>query len=150
MSGTHTPKVIWPSDFEQRWVRLRQLQARASERADRALQRAHGVSLSEYLALGALAYSDDHGHLRQQVLADTIGLNQSSVTRLVSRLERRGLSERYLCEEDRRGVYTQITDEGRGLVTTARTTYLQAIEDVLEELGQGQDLADLVHQLQKS
>ncbi|MCF6469294.1 MarR family transcriptional regulator [Nonomuraea sp. MG754425] len=119
--------------MEQHWQAQRILQARADDAVGRALQAKHGLSLSEYNALAALAYSDDGGHLRQQFLADAIPLNQSSVSRLVLRLEKLGLTERYVCPNDRRGVYTQITDAGREAVETARATYVQVLREILEE-----------------
>ncbi|KAB2378979.1 MarR family transcriptional regulator [Actinomadura montaniterrae] len=119
--------------MEQRWQALRQLQGRVDEAAERVLQSAHGISVSEYMALAALAYCDDDGHLRQQELADAIPLNHSSVSRLVARLEQSGLTERYLCQTDRRGVYTQVTQQGRALVESARQTYLKTLQDVLDE-----------------
>ncbi|WP_200797704.1 MarR family winged helix-turn-helix transcriptional regulator [Streptoalloteichus hindustanus] len=135
------PVIHLPTPLERRWQALRRLQARIDDAAERALQAQHGLSLSEYLALAALAFSDDHGHLRQQVLAEAIPLNHSSVSRLVGRLERAGLSERYLCEYDRRGVYTQITAQGRELVEVARETYLHALHAVLREAREDAELA---------
>ncbi|MBB4933081.1 DNA-binding MarR family transcriptional regulator [Lipingzhangella halophila] len=135
------PRVALPTPLEQRWQALRRLQGRVDEAAERAMQSRHAVSVAEYLALAALAYSDDGGHLRQQVLADAIPLNHSSVSRLVARLERAGLSERYLCESDRRGVYTQITAKGRHLVDAARQTYLDALREVLDDARDDDDLA---------
>jgi DNA-binding MarR family transcriptional regulator len=129
-----TPRIELPTKLEHRWAQLRRLEAQVSERLEHALQREHDLTLSEYCALAALAYSDDGGHLRQQVLADAIPLNQSSVSRLVGRLERDGLTERYLCEADRRGVYTQITQAGRRKVEQARPTYLQVLEEALTDL----------------
>lgn len=85
------------------------------------------------MALAALAYSDDDGHLRQQELADAIPLNHSSVSRLVARLENSGLTERYLCQTDRRGVYTQITQRGRTLVENARQTYLKTLQNIFDD-----------------
>jgi DNA-binding MarR family transcriptional regulator len=147
MTPAAIPKLVLPTALEQRWQGLRVLESKASEAADQALRAAHGVSLSEYLALAALAYTDDGGHLRQQVLADMIPLNQSSVSRLVARLERSGLSERFLCDSDRRGVYTQITERGRALVRTARTTYLDAINNVLDEAAGDTELAPVLRHL---
>ena len=40
-------------------------------------------------------------------------LSKSGVTRLVDRLEQRGLVERAPCPEDRRVVYTTLTERGR-------------------------------------
>jgi DNA-binding MarR family transcriptional regulator len=131
LSTAPTPRITLPSELEQRWQALRTLEARVREAAEQALHSAYGVSYSEYTALAALNYSDDGGHLRQQVLADALPLNQSSVSRLVGRLEKLGLTERYLCATDRRGVYTQITDAGRELVARAHETYVQALDEAL-------------------
>lgn len=135
------PTVQLPTVLERRWQALRRLQARIEDAVDRALQAQHQISLSEYVALAALAFSDDNGHLRQQVLAEAIPLNHSSVSRLVGRLERAGLSERYLCESDRRGVYTQITTPGRRLVEAARETHLEALRTALRDARSDPDLA---------
>ncbi|TLW95376.1 MarR family transcriptional regulator [Saccharomonospora piscinae] len=133
--------------MERRWQALRRLQARVDDAVERSLQGEHGLSVSEYLALAALAFSDDGGHLRQQVLADAIPLNHSSVSRLVGRLERAGLTERYHCDTDRRGVYTQLTEHGRRLLERARGTYLQALDTELRHARQDPQLADLVAQI---
>ncbi|AQZ70519.1 hypothetical protein BKM31_20045 [[Actinomadura] parvosata subsp. kistnae] len=138
-----------PSGLERRWQALRHLEAAVQEALDRALQNEHGLSVSEYTALAALAYSDDDGHLRQQVLAEAIPLRQSSVSRLVARLERMGLTERFHCPTDRRGVYTQITDRGRDVVTAARATYVGVLQQALAELSGDRRLAALVEQLHR-
>lgn len=132
--GPRRPRVELPTALERRWQELRLLESRLEEATQRALRARHGISATEYAALAALAYSDDGGHLRQQVLADEIPLSESSVTRLVARLEKTGLTERYLCETDRRGVYTQITARGRLLVGEARVTLLAALADALDAM----------------
>ncbi|WP_374066513.1 MarR family transcriptional regulator [Actinokineospora auranticolor] len=48
-----------------------------------------------------------------QDLAEAIGLNQSSVSRLVTRLEQAGLTDRVLCADDRRGIHPMITEHWR-------------------------------------
>lgn len=48
-----------------------------------------------------------------QELASQLGLNQSSVSRMVERLERGELTMRDLCPDDKRGVYTVLTAKGR-------------------------------------
>ncbi|MBW4717271.1 MarR family winged helix-turn-helix transcriptional regulator [Saccharothrix obliqua] len=126
------PRIELPTETERQWHRLRLAVSRVNDRLERALG-THQLSLSEYTALSALAFSDDGGHLRQQVLADAVPLNQSSLSRLVTRLEREGLTERYHCLNDRRGVYTQITEKGRRKVDEAREVYLDALRDALAE-----------------
>ncbi|WP_245533569.1 MarR family winged helix-turn-helix transcriptional regulator [Actinoalloteichus spitiensis] len=138
------PSIALPTPVERRWQALRRLQALVDDAVERALHQEHGLSVSEYLALASLAYSDDGGHLRQQVLADAIPLKHSSVSRLVGRLEREGLTERYLCETDRRGVYTQITEHGRDLLARARETYLRTLETELAAARHDPELVDFV------
>ncbi|MFC4334952.1 MarR family winged helix-turn-helix transcriptional regulator [Salininema proteolyticum] len=128
------PQIEFPTPLEQHWQGLRVLQWRIDETANRALQAEHGISLSEYNALAALVYSDDDGHLRQQFLADSVPLNQSSLSRLVGRLENLGLTERYMCPNDRRGVYTQVTKAGIAMVEAARSTYVGAVREMLGEM----------------
>jgi len=141
LDGQVSPVIELPTALEQRWQTMRILMARIEDALAKALQASHGLSVSEFAALSALAYSDDDGHLRQQFLADSIPLNQSSLSRLVGRLEKLGLTERYLCPHDRRGVYTQITDKGRACVEEARVVYVQALEAVLAEVARNEDLA---------
>lgn len=139
-----SPRIALPTALEQRWQALRILEGRVQDAVEKALQAAHKMSYSDYTALAALAYSDDGGHLRQQFLADAIPLNQSSVSRLVGRLEKLGLTERYLCDTDRRGVYTQITESGRELVARAHETYLRALYAALDEAAKDVELSFVV------
>ena len=144
---SHTPRIEMPTTLEHRWQQLRRLESQVTEKLERALHREHDLTLSEYSALAALVYSDDGGHLRQQVLAEAIPLNQSSVSRLVGRLERDELTERYLCQADRRGVYTQITEAGRTKLAAARPTYLRVLEDALGQVGSADYLGKVLTDL---
>ncbi|PRX97996.1 MarR family winged helix-turn-helix transcriptional regulator [Allonocardiopsis opalescens] len=146
-AGARGPRIELPSPLEERWQALRRLEAATHDALDRALQAEHGISASEYAALAALAYSDDGGHLRQQALADAIPLKQSSVSRLVARLERAGLTERFLCPTDRRGVYTQITARGRELVAQARPTHRAVLERALAAAATDPTLKPLAEQV---
>lgn len=55
-------------------------------------------------------------------VADAVVLSQSATTRLVTRLEDRGLLTRHLCDTDRRGIYTDVTESGLALLAEARPT----------------------------
>ncbi|MEU7899410.1 MarR family transcriptional regulator [Nonomuraea sp. NPDC049152] len=112
------------------WVGVVRLHARVEHELATALQR-HGLGLSEYRALCHLSTATD-GELRMQELADLLGLNQSSVTRLVGRLEAAGLTRRDLCANDRRGVYTVITEAGRERKKGAGDTYEETLTAALD------------------
>ncbi|MEV5575597.1 MarR family transcriptional regulator [Spirillospora sp. NPDC052269] len=114
------------------WNRVIALHARVEQRLGTVLQRQHGLGLSEYRALALLAEAPD-GELRMQDLATGLGLNQSSVTRLVGRLNDAGFGYRDLCPDDRRGVYTVITDAGRERYLQARPAYEEVLTTTLDE-----------------
>jgi DNA-binding MarR family transcriptional regulator len=119
---------------DQLWDRFVMLHARVEQELTKALHRRHGLGLSEYRALSHLSASRADGcSVRMQELADSLGLNQSSVSRLVARLEDAGLSERDICEQDRRGIYTMITERGRARFAEAEPTYLETLGSALDK-----------------
>ena len=128
------------------WDQLVALHGVVNQRLAKEMQRRHGIGLSEYQALCRLARADD-GELRMQELAELIGLNQSSVSRLVARLEASGLTRRDLCPKDRRGVYTVITDEGRAMQRKAEPTYRDALAKALDEAAVDARSSELVAKL---
>jgi DNA-binding MarR family transcriptional regulator len=123
------------SDLAATWQRVLLLHARVEHRLAAALQRRHGIGLSEFRALGHLAASSTD-ELRMQELADKVGLNQSSVTRLVARLNAADFAYRDLCPDDKRGVYTVITETGRARYIEASRTYEETLRAALDEAGQ--------------
>ncbi len=68
-----------------------------------------------------------------QDLAAQLQLDQSSVTRVVERLERLGLTIRDVCPNDKRGVYTVLTEAGRQRLDDARPEYERQIALVLND-----------------
>ncbi|MEU4251855.1 MarR family transcriptional regulator [Amycolatopsis sp. NPDC026612] len=128
---------------EQSWGRVLVLHARIEQELAKALQRRHGLGLSEYRALGKLV-AGPRGGLRMQELAEAIGLNQSSVSRMCARLEDAGLTVRDLCEDDRRGVYSVITDAGRKRYAETEPTYSAVLRTALDKAASDPDLAAAV------
>ncbi|MGH3754582.1 MAG: MarR family winged helix-turn-helix transcriptional regulator [Pseudonocardiaceae bacterium] len=129
------------------WNQLVAFHARVSEMVEKALAERFGLSLSEYGALDVLAKAAAAEGVRMQALADTVGLTQSSVSRLVARLERQNLVERSLYEKDRRGVFTRITDAGRDLVAAATPIYLQTLAAAFDRAIADPDLQELVERI---
>ncbi|MGK5671808.1 MarR family winged helix-turn-helix transcriptional regulator [Micromonospora sp. URMC 106] len=113
-----------------RWQELNRLHATVSRRLEQALRAGHELTPPEYEILAVVARSDS-GCLRMQRAAELVGLPQSTTSRLVARLESAGLLERYLCDTDRRGVYTQITQAGRDVQAAAAATYDEVLREVL-------------------
>ncbi|GIG64939.1 MarR family winged helix-turn-helix transcriptional regulator [Phytomonospora endophytica] len=131
----------------QGWRTLAALHARIEDALERSLQAAHDLSVTEYTVLDVLA-KQDGWHMRMQQLARAVVLSQSATTRLVTRLEKRGLLSRYLCEDDRRGIYTEVTGPGHDLLTKARPTHDATLATALEEASGVPELEPLVRSVQ--
>ncbi|MEK2472141.1 MULTISPECIES: MarR family winged helix-turn-helix transcriptional regulator [Streptomyces] len=135
------------------WSALSLLHGRIEASVERALQTEHRLSAREYSLLDVLSRQHDGegGHLQMRQVADSVVLSQSATTRLVTRLEDRGLLSRYLCPTDRRGIYTDVTDDGLRLLEEARPTHNTALRKALDQAATEPVLAPLVravHQLQ--
>ncbi len=133
----------------QRWCALQVLHDRISSHIERALQPAHGISVREFSLLEVLSHQHDGdgGHMQMKQVAAAVALSQSATTRLVARLEERGLLSRYICPTDRRGIYTEVTPDGRRTLTAARPTNDAALHEALGELAADAEFADLVQVL---
>src|SRR3954463_7955160 len=112
---------------------------------DDELRREHGLPLTSFDVLAQLDNAPEH-QLRMSELADAVLLSRSGLTRLVERLESKGLIQRRDCTEDARGAYAVLTHEGRTQLAEARETHLAGVRALFlerfdeEEL---QTLADL-------
>ncbi|GHJ39419.1 MarR family winged helix-turn-helix transcriptional regulator [Streptomyces sp. TS71-3] len=133
------------------WSALSLLHGRIESRVERALQAAHRLSAREYSLLDVLSRQHDGegGHLQMRQVADAVVLSQSATTRLVTRLEDRGLLQRYLCPTDRRGIYTEVTDDGLRLLEEARPTHNTALREALDRAATEPALAPLVHAVEQ-
>jgi DNA-binding MarR family transcriptional regulator len=128
------------------WSQLAAVYVRINGPVERVLQRRFGIGIAELHALIALADAPD-GELRLLELTDVTLLNQSSVSRLAVRLERAGLTERRLCEQDRRGVYTGITEVGVKVLRDALPVYESSLRECFDQLAGDPKLQPLVHRL---
>ncbi|WP_433149665.1 MarR family winged helix-turn-helix transcriptional regulator [Actinomadura nitritigenes] len=146
-SGTPSAPPSGTGDRAQGWRTLAALHARIEDEIERALQRRHGLSVNEFCVLHHLAGPDGR-HVRMQQLADKLVLSQSATTRLVARLEKRGLLTRVLSEEDRRGIYAEATPEGHELHAEAAPTHNAALDDALAAAARLPELAPLVTALE--
>lgn len=126
--------------------RVLTLHAQVERQLTQALQRRHGIGLSEFRALECLVQAKD-GELRMQELADKVGLGQSSVTRLVGRLFSAGFAVRDVCPDDKRGVYAVIVDAGRQRYAEARGTYSEVLSAALNTAGATPELGSTVQAL---
>jgi DNA-binding MarR family transcriptional regulator len=81
-------------------------------------------------------------------VADAVVLSQSATTRLVTRLEDRGILSRYLWSTDRRGIYADVTEAGLGILDAARPTNEAVLRAALESAAVDARLKPLVSVVQ--
>ncbi|PYE17594.1 DNA-binding MarR family transcriptional regulator [Williamsia limnetica] len=127
----------------QGWRTLATLHGLLYGELERALQREHTLSVVEYTVLEALSRQDGW-HMRMAQLARAAALSSSATTRLVNRLVERNMLRRHLSADDRRGIYTELTDEGRTMLDQARPTHDATLEMALDEARRTPELAPLV------
>ena len=130
----------------QGWRTLAALHGVLEDSLEKALQAGFGLSVVEYTVLDTLARQDGW-HMRMQQLSRAAALSQSATTRLVTRLENRGLLRRYLCPDDRRGIYSTLTDEGQALLEKARPVHDRTLSTTLDGACAVPELAPLVSAL---
>ncbi|MFF9564238.1 MarR family winged helix-turn-helix transcriptional regulator [Leifsonia sp. NPDC014704] len=128
------------------WRTLAALHGYIEAELERELSKAVRLSVVEYTVLDALARQDGW-HMRMQQLARASALSPSATTRLVNRLEDRGLLTRILCDDDRRGIYTELTGDGHELLDTARPVHDAALSRALDGARHVPELAPLVDAL---
>ena len=122
------------------WRALNSLHGLVEAELERALD---GLSPLEFTVLDAMSRQDER-HLRMHEVARVAALSGSAATRLVNRLEERGLLCRVLCDDDRRGIYSELTEPGRELLERTRPAHDAALQRALDEAGHEPELAPLV------
>jgi DNA-binding MarR family transcriptional regulator len=123
------PDAVWatgPDTVVTAWREIAACHAAVCAALERELGDRHGLGVSDFEVLERLAESPQHKS-RAQDLADSVHLSQSALSRLVDRLARNGLVERFTCDMDRRGIYVQLTATGQQRYAQARPAYLDIL-----------------------
>lgn len=116
-----TSRDISP-DLVDEWRVLLDRHAAVSCALEKALQDEHSIGLSEFETLDRVVDANC-GKYRMSDLAQDIHLSQSALSRTVARLERDGLVERSMCDDDRRAVFVSLTEKGRRVHEQAVPTH---------------------------
>jgi DNA-binding MarR family transcriptional regulator len=109
------------------WREILDRHARVSCALTHALEHQHGLGMSEFEVLERLANEGDCA-VRVAEIADHVHLSQSALSRVVDRLEKHGLVKRGVCENDRRAIFAELTDDGRARYEAARPTHREVLE----------------------
>ena len=110
--------------------------------ADEPVWREHGVSMREYDVLYTLAKCEAPARMGE--LQGGVLLSQPALSRLVDRLEARGLVARVSDQADGRAVRVTLTTEGRRLQQAVGRSHARSVEREMRPL-----TSDEQHELQR-
>lgn len=127
------PTWLTPEE-KQAWTGLASLLLLMPGRLEAPLQKAHGLSLFEYLALSHVSEADGR-RLAMSELAFLANGSLSRLSNVVKRFEQRGWVRRYPDPDDGRRTLVELTDAGLATVRAAAPTHVDAVRrSVLDPL----------------
>lgn len=102
----------WLDPEEMRiWLSFLEATGRVLNHIDQAIKQRSGLSHEDYEVLAHLSGADGH-RLRMTELSQRMLHSQSRLTQRINRMAERGLVEREKCDDDGRGTFAVLTDEG--------------------------------------
>jgi DNA-binding MarR family transcriptional regulator len=110
--------VAWRNFLQAHAVLVRRLEA--------DLLAEHQLPLASYDVLVQLVEAPER-RLRMTELAQRVLISRSGLTRLVDRLEREGLVRREACDDDARGLFAVLTEDGFQRLRRASPTHLRGV-----------------------
>src|SRR5271157_2777780 len=121
------------------WGELTQATDLVRARLGRLLGAGPGLAPDEVELLMLLAAAPER-RLRMIDVSESLRLSKSGVTRLVDRLEERGMVLRAACPSDRRVVYAGLTEQGATVLDAAAPIFVSGL---MEHLGSRFDEAQV-------
>ncbi len=118
---------------------------RSFESCDQQCLAQFGVTASQGYAL--LAFPEDAG-ISMNELSQTMGLANSTMTRMVDHLVAKGLVNRRQGDEDRRVVRVALTPQGRELQRSLETARRELLQEVLADIQEG-ERSSILNSLEK-
>ncbi len=112
------------------WQTLRMAHNRVERRLEADLTRECALSIHEFDALLYLRLHPDDA-IRVTSLLDAVPLSQPALSRLVARLDERGLLHRSPAGDDRRAISVCLTDAGMALIDRAIQVHAAAVHEAL-------------------
>lgn len=109
---------------------------------DKEIRDNHGIGLPEYEILVRLSEHENRT-MRMALLAMDTTMSRSRLTHSVTRMEKKGLLERFSIPEDGRGVNCQMTEAGWELLVTTAPTHVGGVRDHLVDLLEPEEMATL-------
>lgn len=142
--AVNEPAAALQHDEDRAWALLVGVMTWLPAALDTRLAATADVSHVEYQVLLWLSRTED-GALHMSRLADTASVTPSHLTRIVTRLEKRGLISRTPDPQDGRYTLARLTEQGAATVSGTQDAYGSAVRElVLDRLA-----PDQVHHLEQ-
>jgi DNA-binding MarR family transcriptional regulator len=112
------------------WQTLRMAHDRVAQRLGAELSSACGLAINEF---DVLLFLRAHAHepVRIGALLEAVPLSQPALSRLVARLEARGLLARSEADDDARAVVVCLTETGAALIDRALVIHARVVHETL-------------------
>jgi DNA-binding MarR family transcriptional regulator len=121
----------WLDDRQQQvWRAWLQVGSRLPAALNRQLQRDSELSLQDFDVLVQLTDVDE-GRVRVSALAAALGWERSRLSHHVTRMERRGLVAREVCDDDGRGAFVVLTPAGRAAIERAAPGHVRTVRSLV-------------------
>lgn len=134
MSATRLPRM--DTSESRAWLALISTAELLPAALDAQLQREQGMTHYEFIVLSTL---QRHRTLRMGELASGTNATLPRASKVISRMQRRGLVERVTASGDRRGVEISLTKEGRRALVRATPGHFDTVRAlVLDRLSPAQ------------
>lgn len=98
---------------------------------DHYVVRRAGISQAEY---NCLIQFFDAGTIGMKELGERLDITPGGVTRIITGLEEKGIVERRIDSEDRRGINVILTPRGKRIVGEIRNTSLELHAEIIERI----------------
>jgi DNA-binding MarR family transcriptional regulator len=112
------------------WQTLRMAHDRVAQQLSAELSGACELAINEFDVLLFLR-SHPHEQIRIGALLEAVPLSQPALSRLVARLEARGLLDRHEAEDDARAVVVCLTESGAALIDRALAIHARVVHETL-------------------
>ncbi|GAA2840084.1 MarR family winged helix-turn-helix transcriptional regulator [Crossiella cryophila] len=121
----------WLDDSQQQaWRAFIRVHAELTVRIARQLQADSDLSLAEFEVLVNLSELPEP-RIRVLELAKQLNWEKSRVSHQLGRMQKRGLITRAGCEEDRRGSFIELTDQGRAAIEGAAPGHVAVVRRLM-------------------
>lgn len=121
------------AEEQQAWRAWLAASALLNDRLSRELQAKHGLTLADYEILVGLSEHPEK-RLRMSELAEQTLASRSRLSHQIDRMERAGLVERQLCDDDRRGAFAALTDAGMKAIQDAAPDHVESVRENLVDV----------------